>query len=73
MSEAVALVMIPKLDEHKSGCVLDVHPLVLCKDCKHCDGVKDLPIIGESAYCIKMSPHIHAPDWFCADGEQRDK
>ena len=37
MAEAEAWVMIPKLDEKKTGCVLEMKPLVLCKDCKHWD------------------------------------
>lgn len=35
MAEAEAWVMIPKLDKDKTGCILDMRPLVLCKDCKH--------------------------------------
>ena len=31
MAEAEAWVMIPKLDEKKTGCVLEMKPLVLCK------------------------------------------
>ena len=60
MAEAEAWVMIPKLDMKKDGCVLEMRPLVLCKDCKHymtihctCDGC-----------CI-------SDDWFCADGERK--
>lgn len=58
MAESEAWVMIPKLDKDKTGCVLDIRPLVLCKDCKHrleCD------------YWIE-----NGDDWYCADGERRE-
>jgi hypothetical protein len=61
MAEAEAWAMIPKLDKDKTGCVLDMHPIGLCKNCKHymtihctCDGC-----------CI-------SDDWFCADGERKE-
>jgi len=37
MAEAEAWVIIPKLDKDKTGCVFDMRPLVLCKDCKYHD------------------------------------
>lgn len=64
MAEADAWVMIPKLDEKGTGCVLDMRPLVLCKDCKH----------GEPGACgdgVDCDGVWHNDDWFCADGEQR--
>lgn len=63
MTEAEAWVMIPKLDKDKTGCVLDIRPLVLCKDCKH--HRKDTCSAGAG---IAYPP---PDDWFCADGEQK--
>ena len=59
MAEAEAWVIIPKLDNNKTGCVLDMHPLVLCKDCKkhlECDNWIE-----------------NGDEWFCADGERAAK
>ena len=64
MAEAEAWVMIPKLDEKKTGCVLEMKPLVLCKDCKHYR--KDTCSAGAG---MAFPP---PDDWFCADGERRD-
>lgn len=56
MADAGAWVIIPKLDKEKTGCVLDMRPLVLCKDCK---------------YRLKCDYWIENGDyWFCADGER---
>ena len=63
MSEAEAWVMIPKLDKYKTGCVLDMHPLVLCKDCRYNDD-------GECI--IKAGWFPVKPEWFCADGVKRE-
>lgn len=73
MAEAEAWVMIPKLDEKKIGCVLDMRPLVLCKDCLH----KGQTIHQEDGtniiVCWNQGYGIHHPiDWFCADGEEED-
>lgn len=35
MPKAEAWVMIPTFDKDNTGCVIDIRPLVLCKDCKH--------------------------------------
>ncbi len=65
MAEAEAWVMIPKLDDKKTGCVLEMHPLVLCKDCKYWSKEFDMN-------CLKHSGWFQTtPDWFCADGERR--
>lgn len=68
MAEAKAWVLIPKLDKDKTGCVLDMRPLVLCKDCKHWDAKKN--------ECNNINSYMqYRPcfgDWFCADGERKD-
>ena len=63
MDESKAWVMIPKLDEKGTGCVLDMRPLVLCKDCKH---YKD----GRCFFTMRR--HGLHDDWYCADGQRRD-
>lgn len=67
MAEAKAWTIIPKLD--KDGCVLDMMPLVLCKDCMH---LKKLPIDhhGHQPYwCENLNIYTEGLAWFCADGE----
>ena len=65
MAKAEAWVMIPKLDEKKTGCVLEMHPLVLCKDCEHWR--------TNTEFCTRWSvanvAHHTPPNWFCADGK----
>ena len=63
MAEAEAWVMIPLLKNNGTECVLDMRPLVLCKDCKH---YKD----GKCFYTMRR--HGLKDDWFCADGEKRE-
>ena len=63
MAEAEAWVMIPKLDKDRTGCVLDMRPLVLCKDCKH---------YKDSKCFYTMRRYGLKDDWFCADGEKRE-
>ena len=67
MAEAEAWVMIPKLDKYKTGCVLDMHPLVLCKDCdnRECDGRAGTIVCG-------ITGNSHSRLWFCADGERKE-
>ena len=62
MAECEAWVMIPKLNEDKTGCVLDMRPLVLCKDCKYYDG---------NGTCMKNGIALLTGHWFCADGKSR--
>ena len=68
MAEAKAWVMIPKLrdsTDDEVNMVLDMRPLVLCKDCKHHG--KDTCSAGAG---IAYPP----PDnWFCADGEKGEE
>lgn len=64
MALADAWVMIPRLDKDKTGCVLEMHPLVLCKDCKW---------FSEKGFCKHLdggAGNIRPADWFCADGER---
>jgi len=65
MAKAEAWVMIPKLDKKKTGCILEMKPLVLCKDCKHWDS-------EEHSCNIKIGWFACGADWFCADGEKGD-
>ena len=63
MAEAEAWVMIPKL-KNGTECVLDMRPLVLCKDCKH-RGTYGCPVyVGGDGKCSEPD------DWFCAEGER---
>lgn len=69
MNEASAWVMIPRLDKDKTGCVLEMHPLVLCKYCRHySDGFCYNP---NTYFDDKKTCGNTAPDWFCADGEMK--
>lgn len=65
MAEAEAWVMIPKLDEKKTGCILEMKPLVLCKDCEYWR--------TNTEFCMRWSvanvAHHTPPNWFCADGK----
>lgn len=68
MAEAEAWVVIPRLDKDKTGCILDMRPLVLCKDCKH-----GAPTIINGVWLSVTCGGVdHKPEWFCADGEMRD-
>lgn len=61
-SEAEAWVMIPLLKNNGKECVLDMRPLVLCKDCKWYDDR------------ISMCDNCGLPreqTFFCADGERK--
>ena len=69
MSESEAWVMIPKLDKDKTGCILDMRPLVLCKDCKHYDKDPYCKGFGDCAGACDNLVKVH-DDWFCADGER---
>ena len=68
MAEAEAWVLIPKLDKDRTGCVLDMHPLVLCKDCIYWEKYDDVSNIGN----CKLLNRNKRRCWFCADGESRD-
>lgn len=70
MTEAEAFVMIPKLDKDKTGCVLEMRPLVLCKYCKHNCG-RGNGLYYQFIECDKTGT-FHKENWFCADGEHKE-
>lgn len=64
MAEMDAWVMIPRLTKEKDGCIIDMRPLVLCKECEHCSSPADgVP------FCKRIKRFVDA-DWFCADGKR---
>lgn len=63
MAEAKVWVMIPKSDKKAMEIVIDMHPLILCKDCKYHDEEN-----GENFCDCGNRPD----DWFCADGIAKD-
>lgn len=68
MAESKAWVMIPKLrdsTDDEVNIVLDMRPLVLCKDCKH----------HRKGTCSAEAGMAFPPqdDWFCADGEKSNE
>lgn len=63
MGKAEAWVMVPKMTIDKTGVDIDMHPLVLCEDCKYYDG---------NGTCMKNGIALLTGHWFCADGERRD-
>lgn len=75
MAESEAWVMVPKFrynaDDDTNDIVLDMLPLVLCKDCKHGE-----PCNEGNIYCSKeigtFESSVHKPDWFCACGERME-
>ena len=70
VAEEVAWVMIPKLDKDKTGCVLDVRPLVLCKDCIYWDKGHTEECDNSDSVCFHNG--WCKPYWFCADGVEKD-
>lgn len=71
MAEAKAWVIIPKLDSDKTGCVLQVFPLVQCKDCKHFERVPRESVYDcHEYYCHNLMDYVTSSEWFCADGEE---
>ena len=73
MAKAEAWVMIPKLDDKKTGCVLEMKPLVLCKDCKWWkDGLCESDDVARKINDCGCYPDFRTDsDWFCYDGERR--
>lgn len=66
MAEASSWVIIPRLDEDKTGVVLDMRPLV---QCKHCQYGKPINVMGQERVACVRDKRTRLPDWFCADGE----
>ena len=81
MAEAEAWVMIPRLNKDETECVLDMRPLVLCKDCKHRPTDPENKGVGlflvfpdETCPCQIEDPWyswMPKDNWFCACGERR--
>lgn len=66
MAEAKAWVMIPKSDKKATEIVLDMHQLVLCKDCVYWQDNNDgYPHVG----CKWREDETPDPDDFCSAGE----
>lgn len=63
---AEAIVLIPKSANKGTEIQMDVLPLVLCKDCKHCDEIDMYGYIQ----CDKAE--THEPNFYCADGERKE-
>lgn len=70
MPAADAWVMIPKVDN--TGCVIDMRPLVLCKDCKYWSDKTILEYHKCTRWNNQVKNFATAPIWFCADGERKD-
>ena len=68
MAEAEAWVMIPKAKNKGTECVLDMRPLVLCKDCKAWKQYDDMNL-GE---CELYPEYNKMGDWFCNFGERKE-
>ena len=66
MAESEAWVMIPKSKNNGEEIVLDMKPLVLCKDCKYGDLYDGLYLCAKSIGWTEYKK----PYWFCADGER---
>lgn len=63
MAAAEAWVMIPKVRKNTMECIIEMMPLVLCKDCKW---------FSEKGFCKHPdggAGNIRPVDWFCADGK----
>ena len=69
MAEAEAWVMIPKSKNKGTEVLLDMRPLVLCKNCKHRDPEDKKCDCGHDI--VWQLPRDD--NWFCADGERRKK
>ena len=70
MAEAEAWAMIPKINKDTMECVIEIMPIVLCRDCKYGESVKNAkgePMI-ECGLCNEE--WLKEPGWFCADGER---
>ena len=56
--------------EERIAIILEGQPeIVRCKDCKYAMNFKN----GFKYICDKEEIKIRDPNWFCADGERRDK
>ena len=55
----------------KNGKITPLPQIVRCNDCKHIECIKARDI-KEFEWCKKIDIET-TPDWFCADGERREK
>jgi hypothetical protein len=72
MTKAEAWVMIPLLNRDKTEFDLNLYPLVMCKNCKHGEQCNEGDIYCNKDIGTFESP-VHKPEWFCADGERKQK
>ena len=70
MAEAEAWVMIPKSKNKGTEVLLDMRPLVLCKNCKHRDPEDKKCDCGGMPWDTQVFPV--PDDWFCPYGEMID-
>lgn len=71
MAKAAAWVMIPTFNKDIRECVIDIRPLVLCKDCTYWDDSTNGRYVGGWCFCDKLQ-FSTSPDWYCADGVRED-
>jgi len=67
--KAEAFVCIPHVKDKGTAVDVEILPLVLCKDCKHCY------VDGENVrfnVCELDHNKVQSGDWFCADGERKE-
>ena len=67
--KAEAFVCIPHVKGKGTAVDVEILPLVLCKDCKHCY------VDGENVrfnVCELDHNKVQSGDWFCADGERKE-
>ena len=69
MAVAEAWVIIPKVKNKGTECELEIMPIVLCKDCKHCYTDGDNVSFN---MCALNHNKVQPGDWFCADGRGKD-
>ena len=69
--EAQAFVFIPTSKNKGTEVVLDIHPLVLCKNCEWWDKGYTEECRNSDSVCF--SNGRCEPDFFCADGEERSE
>lgn len=73
MAEAKAWVIIPKSVNKGTECVLEMLPLVLCKDCKHFERIPRESVYDcHEYYCHNLLDYVPSPDWFCPNGEVKE-
>jgi hypothetical protein len=62
-------VLLEVRDKVRALPTIDAVEVVRCKDCKYAD-----VLITGNIYCKHFNEwHLHGTDWFCADGERKEK